>query len=71
MDGFSNLLDDPAVVISFSAVMLLLSLIVTAMVRVTQDLFRMRSSNLRDGLELVIGQAVAKVNASKTAKELL
>jgi len=71
MDGFNTLLDVLAIIIGFSAVMLLLSLIVTAMVQATQHLFRMRSANLRDGLEMVIGQAAGNVSAAETARVLI
>jgi len=66
------LLDVLAVIIGFSAVMVLLSLIVTAMVQATQSLFRMRSANLRDGLEMVIGQvAGTNSNAGAAARAVL
>lgn len=54
----TTLFDILGVVIGFSSVMLLLSLVVTAMVQFTQHLFNLRSQNLRRGLTSLLEEVV-------------
>ena len=54
IEGSSMLLDILGVVIAFSAVMLLLSLVVTALVQASQATFRLRARNLQRGLAAVV-----------------
>ncbi len=69
MGSFGSLVDILAVVIGFAAVMLLLSLIVTAMVQITQNVLRMRSENLRDGIEFAIERAMKTKAVTSTIQD--
>lgn len=67
--GGSTMLDTIGALIGFAGVMLLLSLLVTAMVQATQDVFRLRERNLKRGLRILLAHAAGK-NVSKLKKGL-
>lgn len=67
--GGSTLLDMIGALIGFAGVMLLLSILVTAMVQATQDVLRLREKNLKRGLRILLAHVAGK-DVSKLAKGL-
>jgi hypothetical protein len=63
--GFSMLFDMVGILIGFVTVMLVLSLMVTALVQLVQNLFSLRFRNLRRGLEVLIPPEAAKTPQEK------
>ena len=57
-EGSSMLFDVVGVVIAFSAVMLLLSVLVTTLAQATQAAVRLRARNLQSGLAALLEQEV-------------
>jgi len=66
----SSLLDVLGVFIAFATVMLLLSIVVTALVQATQALFRTRSRNLQRGLTAILDE-VAGDDEGKSSEHAL
>ena len=58
--GGSTMLDTIGALIGFAGIMLLLSILVTAMVQTTQDVFRLREKNLKRGLRLLLAHVAGK-----------
>ena len=67
--GGSTMLDAIGALIGFAGVMLLLSILVTAMVQATQDVLSLREKNLKRGLRLLLAH-VAKKEVSDLAEGL-
>jgi len=63
--GFSMLFDIVGILIGFVTVMLVLSLMVTALVQLVQNLLNLRYRNLRRGLEVLIPPEAAKTPQEK------